>query len=71
MAISPLWFMPISLTTTSASSGMLSRQRGAPIRLLKLPHDFQVRRSVPTNAAIISFVVVLPAEPVMAINRNL
>ena len=40
------------------------------MRLLKFPHDLNVRRSVPTSAAIISLVVVLPAEPVMAMSVN-
>ena len=43
---------------------------GHPMRLLKLPQDFHVRRSVPASVAIISFVVVFPAEPVTAMSRN-
>ena len=58
------WFMPISTTRTCASSGASSRVMGTPMRLLKLPAVAWVRQVVPSEAASMSLVVVLPTEPV-------
>ena len=62
--ISPGWFMPSSQTTTSESSGAASSVSGMPMRLLRLPAVAWVRRQAPKPARSMSFVVVLPTEPV-------
>ncbi len=63
-AISFGWFMPISHTSTSASSGAESTVRGRPMRLFKLPCVAWTRRAVAMPVRRRSFVVVLPTEPV-------
>ena len=63
-AISPGWFVPISSTRKSASSGVLRIVTGRPRWLLKFS---AVAWTVPTperNAFRSSFVVVFPADPV-------
>ncbi len=71
--ISPAWFMPISNTANSASSGRRARVNGTPIWLLKLaalacvgrfgrPPASSARRSA-------SLVLVLPTLPVTAATR--
>ena len=65
-AISPGWFVPISRTRKSASFGQLRMVIGSPMWLLKLPSVAWTLPTVERNALTSSFVVVLPAEPVMA-----
>ena len=55
---------PISTTSTSASSGADSKVIGTPISLLNDRMLAHTRRSRPSTAAIRSFVVVLPTDPV-------
>ena len=63
-AISPGWFVPISRTRKSASSGVFRIVRGRPMWLLKFPPVAWVFPARERNALRNSFVVVLPAEPV-------
>ena len=63
-AISPAAFMPISTTRASVSRGADSTVSGAPIVELRLPRVAWVRKRRASTAATISFVVVLPEEPV-------
>ena len=67
--ISPAWFMPSSTTATSAPCCRSSSDSGRPMWLFRLPRLRMVRNRVATTAAVASFVVVLPALPVMATTR--
>src|SRR5574344_1986736 len=59
-AISPGWFVPISRTRNSASSGQFKIVIGSPMGWLKFPAVPEQSRKVLRN----SLVVVLPADPV-------
>ena len=58
--ISPGWFVPISRTRNSASSGQFITVIGSPMWLLKFPSVPGQARNVFRN----SLVVVFPADPV-------
>ena len=62
-AISPGWFVPISITATSCVR--LSRKSviGTPMWLLRFPSVERTLYFSPRTFAIISFVVVLPLLP--------
>ena len=62
-AISPGTFIPISITATSASSGIASSVSGTPTRLLRFPIVACTVSVAPSVARISSFVVVFPFEP--------
>lgn len=58
--------MPISSTATSVFSGMASTAMGIPMSLLWLAGVLLVTKACSSTAATISFVVLLPTEPVTA-----
>src|SRR2546422_708317 len=64
--ISPGTLAPASTTRASASSGAPRIVSGTPTRLFRLPAVACTRYVVPSTARIISFVLVLPLEPVTA-----
>jgi len=64
--ISPKWFIPISTTKASCSFNF-SIVNGNPILLLLFPSVFKVLYFIFTTFAIISFVLVFPTLPVIAI----
>ena len=64
--ISPKWFIPISITATSSSCN-LSIVNGKPILLLLFPSVFNVLYFLDTTFATMSFVLVFPTLPVIAI----
>ncbi len=63
--MSPGALAPISSTATSCSSVSASRLSGRPTWLFRLPVFFSTLYFVPSTAAVISFVVLFPFEPVM------
>ena len=65
-AISPGTLAPASTTSASVSSGALRMVSGTPIRLLRLALVACTRYRAPNAARIISFVLVLPLDPVIA-----
>ena len=68
-AIWPMPRMPISQTTTSVSGSMRVRVSGRPISLLCPPSAATVRACGRQSAARMSFVEVLPVEPVIPTTR--
>ena len=70
-AISPGWFVPISRTRNSASSGQFRIVRGRPMWLLKLPSVPYVEPTFAKKAFKNSLVVVFPADPVTPITLAL
>ena len=68
--ISPGWLIPNSPATASQPSSRFRIAIGTPIPLLRLPGVFPVRNRTAKIAAAISFVVVLPTEPVTAASRK-
>ncbi len=68
-AISPAWFIPISITATSCSASSRSSCSGRPKPLFRFPCDFSTRNFAPSTCATASLVVVFPADPVMPITR--
>ena len=70
-AISPPTYIPISATSRSAPSGRLRSASGRPISLLAFPGVALVFVAAPPSAAAISsFVVVFPTEPVTPITSR-
>ena len=65
-AISRKWFMPISSTATSVSSGMDRMAMGIPMSLLWFAGVFATLKEPSRTVETISLVVDLPTEPVMA-----
>jgi len=63
-AISPAWFIPISMAAARCSARSRNRDSGKPISLLKLPSVFNTGPSGRSAAANSSLVLVLPTEPV-------
>ena len=64
--ISPAWFMPSSTTAISGRRLSSMSESGSPMWLLKFPLLRTTRYRAARNSAVISFVVVFPALPVMA-----
>src|SRR2546422_1080876 len=64
--ISPGTLAPASTTSASASSGASRSVSGTPTRLLRLAEVACTRHFVPSAARIISFVLVFPLDPVIA-----
>ena len=64
-AMSPGSRAPISSTSASVSSGAPNSVIGRPISALKFPGVACTRYVVRSAAAVRSFVLVLPVEPVM------
>jgi len=65
-AVAPAADMPSSSTPKRCSGPRRNRVRGSPYWLFRLPSVFSTGPWVPRRAAVISLVVVLPAEPVTA-----
>src|SRR6266699_2895132 len=61
---SPRRDIPISSTAAWSVSSSRNSVNGSPYSLFKFPSDFRTRSFAPNSAARISFVVVLPTEPV-------
>ena len=68
-AISPAWFIPISMTATSCSGSSRRSWSGTPKWLLRFPADLRTLNLALRTWAIASLVVVLPAEPVTPMTR--
>ncbi len=68
-AISPRRLIPISSTAYLCAGSSWSTTAGKPMRLFKLPAVAWHAATEPRSAAQISFVVVLPALPVMPTTR--
>ena len=58
--------MPSSITATSAPCRSSNKESGRPRWLFKFPAFFTTRKRDPISSAMVSFVVVLPALPVIA-----
>ena len=58
--------MPSSITATSAPCRSSNNESGRPRWLFKLPAFFTTLKRDPISSAMVSFVVVFPALPVMA-----
>ena len=69
LLISPAWFIPSSITATSGLARSCISDSGRPMWLFRFPLFFTTRKRVASSSAIVSFVVVLPALPVIAITR--
>ena len=65
--ISPGWFIPISINAKSVSLGILAKVRGTPQWLLKLRTAAWTLPCTCSAARSISFVPVLPTDPVTPI----
>src|SRR5437867_1060095 len=65
LRISPLADIPISSTPKFWYRSTRSRHNGSPNSLFRLPTERKTVNFFPKTAAVISFVVVLPALPVM------
>ena len=64
--ISPAWFIPSSTTAISGRRRRSMSDSGRPMWLFKFPRLRTTRYRNSSNSAVTSFVVVLPALPVMA-----